>query len=155
MSRGPLLCMSTIPLFAALLCVADVDGQEPLFVRRPTKNAVRRDREGLPLPEGAIACFGSMRHGGLTDFIILPDGETLLTAGSDLTQWLLGSENGQQKRATPLPVKIDIFFRHITLSPNGKVALVEENKTVRILCRKRKGRFTYFDVESGLRDQDA
>ena len=45
----------------------------------------RTDLYGDPLPDGAVARLGSvrLRHAGLSDYICLPDGKTVLTAGND------------------------------------------------------------------------
>ena len=152
MRRQLFLSMRAIPLFAAIFCVAHAEGQEPRSGRNAAgKGDVRHDRGGLPLPAGAIARFGSMhlRHEGLTDFVFLSDGQSLLTAGIDLTLRYWDLNTGQQERAIQLPGKIDSLPR-ITLSPNGKVALLEENTTFAGFGGdKSKGRLAYFDLESG------
>ena len=45
----------------------------------------RADLYGDPLPEGAVARMGSVRfrHAGLSDYVFLPGGKTVLTSGSD------------------------------------------------------------------------
>src|SRR5688572_26488265 len=45
----------------------------------------RADQYGDPLPVGAVARLGSvrLRHAGLQDFALLPDGKTAVTVGQD------------------------------------------------------------------------
>ena len=83
-----------IAVLAILVLSANAHGQG-----RP-----RKDLYGDPLPDGAIARFGTVRfrHAGLSDYVLLPDDRTLLTSGRDrvLRFWDLNS--GGLKRTVPL-----------------------------------------------------
>jgi len=93
------------------------------------KDAV--DLYGDPLPEGAIARMGSiqLRHAGQSDFVVLPDGKTIVTAGGQVVRfWDLAS--GRLVRQ----VKLQGPFapgRSATPSPDGKIlAGIDQNKLV-------------------------
>jgi WD40 repeat protein len=89
--------------------------------------APRADRYGDPLPEGAVARLGSarLRHAGLSDYVRLPGGKTVLTVGSDrvLRWWDLAS--GRQVRAVQLRGKAGLGHR-VTLSPDGKTLVAHD-----------------------------
>ncbi len=100
------------------------------------KDAV--DLYGDPLPEGAIARMGSiqLRHAGQSDFIVLPDSKTILTAGGQVVRfWDIAS--GRLVRQ----VKLQGPFapgRSATPSPDGKIlAGLDQNKLV------------FWDIDSG------
>ncbi len=91
---------------------------------------VRTDLYGDPLPPGAVARLGSarLRHLGLWDFIPLPDGKTVLTAGGDraLRYWDLAS--GRQLREVGLQGRSP-GDRLVTLSPDGKTLVTQEGES--------------------------
>src|SRR6516165_8525569 len=64
----------------------------------------RTDRYGDPLPEGAVARLGSarLRHAYLSDFVLLPDGRTVLTAGGDRLVRFWDLATGRPKRVVQL-----------------------------------------------------
>jgi WD40 repeat protein len=78
------LCLLSLPSLLTLRSVSFSQVNPPAEPGTPPKKA-GVDREGVPLPPGSIARLGStrLRHGGMTDFSFLPDGKTLLTAGTD------------------------------------------------------------------------
>src|SRR5262245_28566510 len=82
---------------------------------------LRTDLYGDPLPPGAIARCGSvrLRHAGLSNFVCLADGKTVLTAGTDgvLRYWDLAS--GRQARERALQAT-DAVTRWVMLAPDGK-----------------------------------
>ncbi len=97
------------------------------------------DLYGDPLPEGAIARMGSarFRHSGLSSYLVLPDGNTVVTAGGDrlLRYWDLAT--GKPRR--------DVLLQgrggggsHVTLTPDGKSVLAMLGK-----------QFLIWDAESG------
>jgi RNA polymerase sigma factor (sigma-70 family) len=95
--------------------------QPPLSAQKPQ---ARTDLYGDPLPAGAFARFGSIRgrHAGLSDFVFLRDGSTILSVGSnnELRFWELAT--GEQVRAVKLQgtVKTGGAF---TLSPDGNTVV--------------------------------
>jgi WD40 repeat protein len=101
--------------------------------------APRVDLYGDPLPEGAVARLGSVRfrHAGLSDYVFLPDGKTVLTSGSDrvLRFWDVGT--GRQVRSVKLQGTAGPG-RCVTLSPDGKM-----------LAAHHGGNIVLWEVESG------
>jgi WD40 repeat protein len=99
----------------------------------------RTDLDGEPLPDGAIARFGSvrLRHAGLSDHVCLADGKTVLTAGSDRVLRFHDLATGRQVRAVELKGKAGPG-RLITLSPDGKT-----------LAAMDKGKIVFWQVDSG------
>ncbi len=81
----------------------------------------RADPYGDPLPAGALAHLGTarLRHTGLSSFVLLPDGQTVLTAGTDrmLRYWNLAT--GTPTKVTQLQGKVGPGFL-VTLSPDAK-----------------------------------
>src|SRR5215218_8936318 len=65
------------------------------------------DLYGDRLPEGAVARLGSLRlrHPGLRDFTLLPDGKTAVTVGDDQTVRWWDLESGRQTGAQQFGVK--------------------------------------------------
>src|SRR4051812_7190334 len=76
------------------------------------------DLYGDPLPAGAVARLGSvrLRHAGLRDFTLLPDGKTAVTVGDDQTVRWWDLDTGRQTRAQPFRVKC---IRNLAISPDG------------------------------------
>ena len=81
----------------------------------------RSDAFGDPLPEGAVLRLGSVlfRHAGVRDFVLLPDGKSVLTSGSDhqLRTWNLST--GRETRNVPEAANVQLRG---ALSPNGRYA---------------------------------
>jgi WD40 repeat protein len=103
------------------------------------KPAPRTDLYGDALPDGAVARFGSirLRHAGLSDFVFLPGGKTLLSAGSDRSLRFWDMADGRQVRAVPLQGTMGPG-RTVTLSPDGQtLAAIDKEKVV------------FWDVDSG------
>jgi WD40 repeat protein len=100
--------------------------------------APRTDLYGDPLPEGAIARMGSiqLQHAGQSDFIVLPDSKTILTAGGHAVRfWDIAS--GRLLRE----VKLQGSFapgRSATPSPDGK-----------ILAGLDRNQLILWDIDSG------
>ena len=67
-------------------------------------NSGRTDVYDDPLPGGAVARLGSvrLRHAGLSDFVFLPDGKTVLSAGSDRVLRFWDTATGRLVRAVKL-----------------------------------------------------
>jgi RNA polymerase sigma factor (sigma-70 family) len=100
--------------------------------------APRTDLYGDPLPQGAIARMGSLqlRHANQSDFVVLPDNKTILTAGGRVVRfWNLAT--GKQVRE----VKLQGSFspgRSATPSADGKIlAGIDQNQLV------------FWDIDSG------
>ncbi len=107
---------------------------------QPPEQARRRtDRYGDPLPEGAVARLGTLRlrHAGLSDFVLLPGGQTVLSAGGDrvLRYWELAT--GRQVRAIRLQGTAGPGSC-VTLSPDGKTLVAQDG-----------GALVIWDVDSG------
>jgi WD40 repeat protein len=143
-------CLISLHLLLTLGSVSFSQVNLPVKPGTLAKTA-RVDREGVPLPPGAIARFGStrLRHGGMTDFTFLPDGNTLLTVGTDgfLRYWDL--KTGLQKRAKSFGDRVGLL-RDVTLAANGKIAALEEDIfSTSNESRTGKARLSFRDVESG------
>ncbi|HTU90056.1 MAG TPA: sigma-70 family RNA polymerase sigma factor, partial [Gemmataceae bacterium] len=152
----PLLPIKLVTLSALLLSMSVVAGgmalrspPEPrpsgsgesnryLTVAAPKEAAPRTDCYGDPLPEGAIARMGSLqlRHAGQSDFVVLPDNKTILTAGGRAVRfWDIAS--GRLIRQ----VKLQGSFapgRSATPSPDGK-----------ILAGLDRNQLILWDIDSG------
>ncbi len=152
-------------LFAGLLAVsfAAATGGDPPTPsvpappesQKPAPSVAQLDQHAVPLPQGAVARFGStqFRHAGLSDFVILPDGKAALTAGSDQMLRFWDLDTGRQTRAVKLQ-GIDTFGRCVALSPDGtRFAAVEESwlrvwdvdsgKELKTLTRNQSGQPTF------------
>jgi WD40 repeat protein len=81
----------------------------------------RTDPYGDPLPAGTLARLGTarLRHTGLSSFVLLPDGQTVLTAGTDrmLRSWNLAT--GTPTKVIQLQGKVGPG-NLVTLSPDAK-----------------------------------
>jgi WD40 repeat protein len=114
--------------------VAAAAGERPEKTPEP-----RTDLYGDLLPEGAVARMGSarLRHAGMSDYVFLPGGQTVLTAGSDgvLRSWDMAT--GRQVRAVRLQGTAGPG-RCVTLSPDGKTLVAED-----------KGLLVFWEVDSG------
>src|SRR5262245_1411425 len=91
----------------------------------------RADVYGDPLPPGTIARIGSvrLRHLRLGDFVCLPDGKQVVTAGGDriLRFWDLLS--GRQVREVALQGNV-VSTTQVTLSPDGKTLAAREGRSL-------------------------
>jgi WD40 repeat protein len=91
----------------------------------------RADLFGDPLPAGALARMGStrFRHAGISDFVFIDGGKTILTSGSDRTLRFRDSVSGKQTRTVELQGKTGPG-RHITLSPDGKTLAAQDGASI-------------------------
>lgn len=106
----------------------------------PTKALLSKtDVNGDPLPAGAVARFGSgrLRHAGLSDFLFLHDGKTLLSTGTDGVLRFWDSHSGRQVRTVRLQ-GAGVPARFVKLSANGKVVAAHDWGTI-----------VLWDVETG------
>lgn len=120
------LAMLSVVLLSVGVVAGGMAPRSPPSEPRPAVDA-----HGDPLPEGAIARMGSiqLRHAAQSDFVILPDSKTILTAGGRVVRfWDMVA--GKQVRE----VKLQGSFspgRSATLSPNGKIlAGLDHNKLI-------------------------
>jgi WD40 repeat protein len=126
--------------FYAATCLALIAGVAIATDDAPKKRPPpRTDLYGDPLPDGAVARLGSvrLRHAGLSDFVFLNGGKSILSAGSDRTLRFWDVATGQQTRAVKLqglagPGHV------VTLSPDGKTLVAHD-----------KEKLVFWDVESG------
>src|SRR5262249_29313275 len=97
------------------------------------------DRFGDPLPNGAVARLGSvrLRHAGLSEYVCLEGGKTVLTAGSDRVLRYWDKATGRQVRERRLQGKAGPGAL-VTLAPDGKTLVAVE-----------QGRLVFWEVESG------
>jgi WD40 repeat protein len=90
----------------------------------------RTDIYGDPLPPAALARFGTLRfrHGGLSSMVLLPDGKTVLTAGTDrmLRYWDLAT--GRPTKVVQLRGTVGPGY-DVTLSPDGKTLVAHLGQT--------------------------
>ena len=105
----------------------------------PLPKAPRTDVYGDPLPEGALVRFGTsrLRHAGLSDFVFLQGGKTVLSSGSDRVLRFWDVATGQQTRAVTLQGSAGPG-RVVTLSPDGKTLVAHD-----------KAMLVFWEVESG------
>jgi WD40 repeat protein len=94
---------------------------------RPAKDpAPRTDLYGDPLPDGAVARLGSsrFRQAGISDFVFLSDGKTVLSCGRDRVLRFWDTANGKLIRTVKLEGKAGDSF---ALSPDGKTLAGHED----------------------------
>jgi WD40 repeat protein len=144
----PVLALGVLCAGAGLIAVAgaetcragsvsdrSLDPQSPV-ARAP--GAPADDRFGDPLPDGALARLGSvrLRHADLSDFTVLPDGQTAVTVGQDGVVRTWDLTTGREARAAPLQgARRD---GPITVSADGKIATAAT-----------AGKITVWDTHSG------
>jgi WD40 repeat protein len=99
----------------------------------------RTDLYGDALPVGAVVRLGSvrLRHAGLSSFVCLSDGKTVLTAGRDGILRFWDMDSGQQVRGLRLHGKA-WPGREQTLSPDGKT-----------LAAISMGKLVFWEIASG------
>jgi WD40 repeat protein len=93
--------------------------QQTLAGREPTPGPATLDRFGDPLPEGAVARFGTarFRHFGATSLAFAPDGKSLVTgAYSNVCFWDVPT--GKLRRS------LDIMAPGLALSPDHKTLVI-------------------------------
>ncbi len=90
---------------------------------------VRTDHYGDPLPEGTIARMGSLRlrHAGLSDFVFLRGGETLISAGGSVLRFW-DVPTGRLAREVPLQDASGPW--QVALSPNGQTVAALTQKSL-------------------------
>jgi WD40 repeat protein len=125
-------------VLASLLCQMARSGPPE---RGPLPHLV--DLYGDPLPEGAVVRLGSvrMRHAGLVDFALLPDGTTAVTVGHDqmVRWWDLGT--GRQTKAVRLPAESS-YPSSLAISADGTTVAVQLS-----------GQVTFYDAATGRQEQ--
>ncbi len=128
-----------------LLIAALALGCQPKAVDGPEAVPQPRglDRLGAPLPEGAVARFGTVqfRHAALRGYAYLPDTQQVVTVGMDRTVRTWDFASGRQLRAVQLaddPAQ-GVWF---SLSPDGK--------TVASVFAQ-DGRVSLFEASTGRR----
>src|SRR5205807_2168413 len=101
--------------------------------------APRTDLYGDPLPDGALARLGSvrLRHAGLSDFVVLPGGRTVLSTGGDRVLRFWDLATGRQERAVKLGGTASPA-RCATLAPDGKTLVAFD-----------RDRLVFWEVDSG------
>ncbi|HET6572100.1 MAG TPA: hypothetical protein VFG68_00735, partial [Fimbriiglobus sp.] len=114
----------TLALAGALLASSVTRGGPPEAAPAPRQ----LDRYGDPLPRGAVARLGTtrLRHPGLTNWVFLPDGKTIVTAGRDglVRYWDIAT--GRQLRATPGGPD----WSASALSPDGRLVAGNDDEGV-------------------------
>src|SRR5438034_385653 len=91
-------CVLAFAWFSFTTVIADAND------RSQKKPVPRTDLYGDPLPDGVVARLGSsrLRHAGLSDFVFLPGGKSVLSAGSDRVLRFWNLTSGLQVRAVRL-----------------------------------------------------
>lgn len=109
-------------------CSVLLSGATGVAAAQP-KDALKpgQDLYGDPLPDGAVARLGSMRlrHAGLSDYVFVDGGKTLLSAGSDRVLRFWDLATGHQARSVKLAGTAGPG-RCVTLSPDGKWLVAQE-----------------------------
>src|SRR5262245_11072430 len=110
-------CVSRV---LVVVCLAFFHGTAPAADGR-LLDTPRADLYGDPLPDGAVARLGSvrLRHAGLSDYVFLDGGKTVLTSGSDRVLRFWDVASGRQTREVKLQGTAGPG-RCVTLSPDGK-----------------------------------
>ena len=104
-------------------------------VEKPDTPKLRVDVFGDPLPEGAVLRLGSVlfRQDRLHDFVLLPDGKSVLTTGLDhqLRTWDLTTGRETRKVPEDAPVQWPC-----SLSPDGRYATGFDGKNLIVFDTK-------------------
>ena len=108
------------------------EGGEPAASERPAHGQIQRtDLYGDPLPEGALVRLGSLRlrHAGLSDFVLPPNGKTILSAGGSVVcSWDLATGRPVREIRLQGPAAPGL---HGSLAPDGKLLVkLHNNKLV-------------------------
>jgi RNA polymerase sigma factor (sigma-70 family) len=108
------------------------DEPQPTAKKADEDKQAKKDLYGDPLPDGAIARMGSiqLRHAGLSDFVFVDDGKTVLSAGADRVLRFWDVAKGKLARVVKLTGESGPG-RAVTLSPDGKLlAAVDQDKLI-------------------------
>jgi RNA polymerase sigma factor (sigma-70 family) len=129
---------------AARAEVPAAPGAGPAAPAAEGAGAARTDRQGDPLPPGALARLGTtrLRHGGLVTFVaFLPGGKEVVSAGDDGTARLWDVATGKEVRrfgeARTTPAAPGVVFLGLggvaaALSPDGKVLALGDGAVIRL-----------------------
>jgi WD40 repeat protein len=134
----------TAGLVVALVTVTGLDGTRETFAEPAPANPARRlDREGVPLPEGALARVGStrLRSTDLAFHLEYSPDATLLAALDYRAFEVWDARTGKLVRRIELPGR-DIGRYSGSFSADGKTMVLFDGHTVR-----------WFDVRSGEEKQ--
>ncbi|MBI3410538.1 MAG: WD40 repeat domain-containing protein [Planctomycetes bacterium] len=106
---------------------------------KPKKPSPRTDLYGDPLPEGALARFGSVRfrHAGLSSYVFLDGGKTVVSSGGDRMLRFWDVDSGKQTRAVELQG---------TAGAAGRVTLSADGKTLAAMANLR---LVFWEVDTG------
>jgi RNA polymerase sigma factor (sigma-70 family) len=144
-NAGLIVRLRVVTLLLFTVCMGGVG----LAITRPTDEPVSRatntksqepktksqeqrtDSHGDPLPPGAVARLGStrFRHSGLSDFVFLDGGKTILTCGSDRVLRFWDVVDGKPTRTVELKGSAGPG-RSITLSPDGRTLAAHEGGNI-------------------------
>src|SRR5205823_3662711 len=102
--------------------------EEPKAVAVGAGDGPGHGEYGDPLPDGVVARLGSirLRHAGLSDFVFLPDGKTVLSAGSDRVLRFWDTATGRMARAVRLQGDAGPG-QCVTLSPDGQMLAAHDH----------------------------
>jgi len=107
----------------------------PLFAQEQGPPPRHVDRFGDPLPAGAVQRFGSLRlrHLDLADFVVLPDGKTVVSVGRDRTVRWWDLDTGKQTASRRLP-EMGLWMG--SLSADGSTVVGVDRDSVQVIDAK-------------------
>src|SRR5204863_5094735 len=124
--RTRLICLLALCLILTF-CQSTNSQSPPSGDTRP-----RTDLYGDPLPEGAIARFGTvrLRHGSyaIQSVAFSPDGKVLVSVGYDSVIRIWDTATGRPVRQFPGHWNVTVSF-----TPNGKMLVIGANQEVLLL----------------------